>query len=268
VCLPFYCKTDSSSVLAEVMVEGVDSVTVGSYESGRVTSDSGVSITIPTLAVPLMEDGSAGEMVFGASTVDMEVNLPAEHSSIGPVYQLQPEGFRFDQPVSVSFPIPAYVDPADVQGAAYYDAAADGWVMNPVIIDADARTATVETTHFSYWTLWSALPTFLDYVNLQLDTITTGRFSSYLFETDNAGLPTKIVYGMCLRPVTEDSNWTGMRGPANGWTSLAVNNINLNWSEGRVRPGTYEVIEYYTQAELPMSPIDRPHSWIRWNTRG
>jgi len=272
VCLPFYCKTDSSSVLAtdeipegldEVMVEGADSVTVGSYESGRVTSDSGVSITIPQRAVPLMEDGSAGEMVFGAITVDMEVNLPPEHSAIGSVYQLQPEGFRFDQPVSVSFPIPDDVDPADVQGAAYYDAANDGWVMNPTAIDAEARTATIQTTHFSYWTLWRTSSQ--QYVNLE---VSRPSNQPYQYETERRGLPTITTYGVCLQPISDDSAWTGMRDPSSGWTDVLSSTDISKPGKGQVRPGSYRVVQYYAQSEVNHDPLYVPRYWVRWNDLG
>jgi hypothetical protein len=272
VCLPFYCKTDSSSVLAtdeipegldEVMVEGADSVTVGSYESGRVTSDSGVSITIPQRAVPLMEDGSAGEMVFGAITVDMEVNLPPEHSAIGSVYQLQPEGFRFDQPVSVSFPIPDDVDPADVQGAAYYDAANDGWVMNPTAIDAEARTATIQTTHFSYWTLWRTSSQ--QYVNLE---VSRPSNQPYQYETERRGLPTITTYGVCLQPLSDDPAWNGMQDPSSGWIDILSSTKISTPGTSQVRPGAYRVVQYFAQSEVNHDPLYVPRYWVRWNNLG
>ncbi len=153
---------------------GTDSLTVTSGAAGMVTSASGASISIPTGAVPVNDDGTAGSMIFSITEdTTTTPSLPEGYVPAGPVLALGPEGFVFEQPVTISIPIAEGMDPALVMGGSYYDSSRGVWVLVPGSVDATNRTVDVATTHLSLWTAWGLSP------QMPVDNVNYGSFKIY-----------------------------------------------------------------------------------------
>ena len=175
---------------------------VTSSQGATLQSSDGVVLEIPAGAVPRTDRGEIGEMVFSIepTTVTNEV-LPQGFSSAGAAYHVGPAGLPLEQPVTLTLPIDASVDPATVMGAATFDGSE--WVIVPGQVDAAARTVSVLTDHLSPWmpTGWRQDDPRLAEVGGWLS-IPNGDDPSLLscHRDDNRcnTLPWKDDYGVCL----------------------------------------------------------------------
>ncbi len=72
---------------------------VSSSQDGMISAPNGANILIPSGAVPLMQDGSEGEIDFSIRQAEGQtVTLPENFNAYGPVYQLRPEEIHFLDP--------------------------------------------------------------------------------------------------------------------------------------------------------------------------
>ncbi|WP_341836054.1 hypothetical protein WJU16_24860 [Chitinophaga pollutisoli] len=97
----------------------------------------------------------------GAFTADQTVSIEriASHNplGVGRGYRLKPEGVRFAKPVSLTFQYfrpDSIAYPPEAMRVAYQDAKGI-WMAVPGTVNTDNRTATVQTDHFSDWTLFT-----------------------------------------------------------------------------------------------------------------
>lgn len=97
----------------------------------------------------------------GAFTADQTVSIEriASHNplGVGRGYRLKPEGVRFAKPVSLTFQYfrpDSVAYPTEAMRVAYQDSKGV-WMAVPGTVNTDNRTATVQTDHFSDWTLFT-----------------------------------------------------------------------------------------------------------------
>lgn len=128
---------------AQGTANGVASTAVVGTEGGAVASADGrLLITVPAGALDRL------------TTITIQPITNHAHGGVGAAFRLTPEGSQFSKPVTLSF---NYSD-ADVAGSAPEALGVafqrpDGtweWTRGPAV-DAEARTVTVQTTHFSDW---------------------------------------------------------------------------------------------------------------------
>ena len=134
-----------------------DAVQIG-IEGGKVSLEGGAEIEVPAGAVQPNADGSVKKVpVTITKDPPQSVSLRSDLASVGPVYQLGPDGVTFAVPVRIALPIPEGVDPARVRGLTTLDRATGKWVGVPGAVDAEARKVSAETAHFSSWSVLQAV---------------------------------------------------------------------------------------------------------------
>lgn len=124
---------------------------VRSDTSGMIETPLGARITIPVGAVPRLENGNIGTMVFSIErNNDILVTPPIDETLISDIYQFGPEGFTFARPVEVTVPVPEGQDPEEVSL----------WRKNPTTGQAEffsssydpvTRTISGQTFELSPW---------------------------------------------------------------------------------------------------------------------
>jgi hypothetical protein len=256
-----------------------DSLTVTSAEAGVVTNGTGVSITIPAGAVPPNDDGSVGSMIFSIAQDDsMVASLPGGYVVVGPVVNLGPEGFIFEQPVTISIPLSTGVDPATVMGAAYYDPGKGVWVLVPGYVDETNNTVQVSSTHLSIWTAWGLSP------EMPEDNINFGSFRLVRPPKDIGYAGPEYTYsgatsghGICIRnAVFTDLNISDRWDAPDNFTFLVDNywggytpDDREPFGKYRVPTGSYQITEFISQSEInPGDPMYIPHFYQVWRDLG
>jgi len=228
---------------------------VSSSESDVVTTNSGASLEIPNGAVPPAEDGSPGTEEFsleeGSSTAAME--LPAEFTQIGLIYQVMPEGIEFGMPVKLTLPIPDDVEAEYVLGVATNNATAGNWELLPAVVNDQARTVVLELGHGSFYGIFG-LSSLIEDIESWEDR-NGGWFS--ILNTHRDGekvapfgkpLPASVYYGVCVSKVVFDNplvktwNWRPPTDWMIGATALKNEDIRVKrW----LPAGTYTLMEMY-----------------------
>ncbi|MGE7776042.1 hypothetical protein ACQKLP_15040 [Chitinophaga sp. NPDC101104] len=95
----------------------------------------------------------------GAFAADQNVSIQRisnrNPSAAGPAYRLLPEGVTFARPISITFRYrdsdTTFFAPEYLAGS--YQKTSGTWAILPGTVDAQARTVTVQTTHFSDWSV-------------------------------------------------------------------------------------------------------------------
>jgi hypothetical protein len=256
-----------------------DSLTVTSAEAGMVTNDTGVTLTIPAGAVPANDDGSIGSMIFSITQDSTTVpSLPGGYVPVGPVVNLGPEGFVFEQPVTISIPISAGIDPAKVMGASYYDTGQSIWVLVPGSVDATKRTVDVSTTHLSIWTAWGLSPEMpVDNVNYgSLRIARPGKNIGYA-GPDARYTDADTSHGICIRAATftnpDEGDWwaraENLEYSVDNYWGAPYPDDRAPYGLYRVPTGSYQITEYVSQSEInPGDPFYIPHFYQMWRDYG
>jgi hypothetical protein len=276
-----YLGTEVVNPIIEDRITGDASLSVTTSTGGKVSSSNGASITIPPGAVPPMEDGNAGTMVFNIEEApSMTPSLSGDFQPLGPVYSLGPEGFIFSIPVEITLPIPEDVDPEAVMGLTYYDTATETWKMLPGAVDIDARTVSVTATHFSYWGLFGrcGMSTLsgchydesLDGWNrehggwikvVNSHTYNTGSFPGGRHLGMSSG------YGVCIQSYAFDNpnedawNWL----EPNNWKIMAYDS---NTSSFWMPRGQYNLVEFISLSEINNNIMYVPEYTTYWRSIG
>jgi hypothetical protein len=142
--------TAFDDIFAPVVGGGDTAVLVRSGESNLIASPEGVSIAVPVAAVPFMDSGEAGAMVFSIEARDAPLPTLTEGLEIvGAIYDFGPSGFNFNAPVIISLPIPDGVDVDSVIGLSSYDPQDGEWKLVPSFINAAERTVSASVIHFT-----------------------------------------------------------------------------------------------------------------------
>jgi len=251
-----YLTINPTSIPSEeiLIVTGSGSVSVSSAESGVVTTNSGAQLEIPNGAVPPAEDGSPGTAEFsleeGSSAV---MELPAEFTQIGSIYQLMPEGVAFGMPVKLTLPIPDDVEAEYVLGVATFSAIEGTWQLLPAVVDDQARTVVLELGHGSFYGIFG-ISDFIESGKSWAKR--NGGWFSILNKHRDGGelapfgkpLPASVYYGMCVQEVVYDNpqvkyfNWR----PPTDWMIGATALKNEDFRVKRWLPaGTYTLMEFY-----------------------
>ncbi|HXE58497.1 MAG TPA: hypothetical protein VNK43_10895 [Gemmatimonadales bacterium] len=117
---------------------------IGAEGGSLATADGAITLTVPAGAVS------------GATTFSILPVTNNAHGGLNAAYRLEPHGIAFAQPVRIAF---RYTD-ADLAGTtpellrlAYQDQAGYWLMYRRPTLDEDARTVSVETTHFSDWSM-------------------------------------------------------------------------------------------------------------------
>lgn len=254
------------------------SLTVTSAEAGVVTDGSGVSITIPAGAVPANDDGSIGSMIFSiAQDTSTVPSLPGGYVSVGPVVNLGPEGFVFEQPVTISIPISAGMDPARVMGASYYDPGQSVWVLVTGSVDAATRTVQVSTTHLSIWTAWGLNPQMPVDVNYGALRIARPEPNLDYGGPDATYSSATTSHGICIRTATfnnpsEGAWWAGtdnLQFSVDNYWGSPEPDMRNPYEDYRLPNGSYQLTEIIYQAERnPGDPFYIPHFYTIWRDYG
>jgi hypothetical protein len=276
-----YLGTEIVNPIIDDMITGDASLSITSATGGKVSSSNGASITIPPGAVPPMENGNAGTMVFSIEEApSMTPSLSGDFKPLGPVYSLGPEGFIFSIPVEITLPIPEDVDPETVMGLTYYDTATETWEILPGAIDTQARTASVTATHFSYWGLFG---------RCEFDTFGGCRYAESVNQWNrehggwikvinghayNTGsfpggrhLAMSSGYGVCIQsydfenPNEDAWNWL----EPNSWKIMAYDGKTYSYWMPR---GQYNLIEFISLSEINNDPMYVPDYTTYWRSIG
>lgn len=114
---------------------------------GEIVVDGKIKVVIPAGAL-------ATTQTIGLQRISNTNPLGAH-----PAWRITPHGQQFSKPVQITFP---YTDAMlkgthpELMGIAYQNS--EGiWMAMPVTLNATAKTLTVNTTHFSDWSLFEAL---------------------------------------------------------------------------------------------------------------
>lgn len=271
-------RTGTVTVIPGTSTSSSSSVT--STEPGTVTTTEGARISVPAGAVPRMEDGSAGTMVFSIEQDATKTpELQGDFVPMGSVYQLGPEGFTFDTPVEVTLPIPPDVDPSRVVGVTTFNATSNQWEMIPGAVDPVARTVTIMTYHFSSYSIFglggSADPDawyranggWIEIVNGHQ--YESGGYGACQGEENCRSLPVHTENGVCIQGVVLDnpsirSSWT----PPTDWTILASDYHPYSPGSTTIRywvpAGTYTLVRFVFESEVNHSPLYVPCHHARW----
>ena len=248
---------------SDLELVATNNLELDSFQSGVVSTASGASIQIPAGSVPTMEDGSAGTMSFNiAEAPNSSASLPSDYSAVGPVYELGPEGFTFNSPVTITLPIPEDVDIDSVLGLTYYDVVDEVWKLVPGSVNTEERTVSVMSTHFSMWSIFSSL-TGSSWNNQNggwINVINSHTYSSGTFPGPGGqSKPMSITYGVCIESYNLDNP-----ASANAWNkprewqmtvsdyrssmyNSSSQTINGKWW---LPTGTYNLTEVYHISEV------------------
>lgn len=258
------------------------SLSLSSALAGKVKTSNGAEISIPAGAVPPMDNGSAGTMVFSIEPdSSVEAALPGGYEPVGPVYRLGPEGFVFAMPVTITLPIPSDVDPKLVIGLTYYDSATETWKLVPGTVDAEKRTTSASVTHLSLWGLFGRCIGGSAFGEcpyqetpdewhrqhggwIRINNTHVYRTGSY---PGGRNLPTSTGYGVCIatyRYFDEDEDaWNWL--PPLDWKILAHDNQTVDfWMPN----GEYGLIEFFNMSEVNSDPLYVPEYTSYWRPIG
>lgn len=256
-----------------------DSLTVTSAEAGVVTSGTGVSITIPAGAVPANDDGSIGSMIFSIAQDTTTVpSLPGGYVPVGPVVNLGPEGFVFEQPVIITLPIPSDVDPNTVLGATYYDPGQDTWLLLPGSVDATNRTVEVPTTHLSRYSCWGYGETTGEYKDGGYFKVFRPDIAVPYKGPDNRWSLASTSHGICIDTITYANpfvqNWWLATASYTIWAQnnvAVLNSIAPSSDAARywMPYGSYTLTEIYNQSEINFGdPLYIPQHYEMFRSLG
>ncbi len=147
------CPKDDDETPAPTQTEDNASGSVTTTTSGTIETEAGARLVVPIGAVPPLENGNAGTMVFSIErNNDINVTPPSGESVISDIYQFGPEGFTFARPVEIAVPVPGEGDPGELSL----------WRRNPTTgipeyfssdYDAATRTVRAQTYTLSPWFL-------------------------------------------------------------------------------------------------------------------
>ena len=240
-----------------------EGISVTSDQDATLATAQGIVVAVPAGAVPITEAGGVGTMVFSAEPSSLTPAPPSGYAAVGPVVQLGPVGLTFEQPVSLTFPIPEGVDPATVVGLTTIDPADGAWVVVPGVVDPVARTVTVWTDHFSPWSVATrpgGRP--VDGGVLRISNgMTRGGPTVYACDADDrdcrAGLPTSHGFGVCMVSwdlVDPNQRFWGVR---EGMSRVATA-LDGQTSDWWLPDGTYVIEPFFHMSQLNQSPLYVP----------
>lgn len=259
------------------VVTGEGSVAATSALAAQVSSPSGASIKVPAGAVPLMEDGSAGTMVFSIeANASITVSLSGGFEGVGSVYSLGPEGFIFTVPVEITLPIPAGIDPALIFGMTYFDTATSTWKLVPANVDESAMTATTSTNQFSNWSLFGRCLSSItgdcdgrDRWNAAhggwLKVVNTHGYSTGTYP-GGRGYSTSTGYGVCIQSYAFDDSddaWNWLE--PTDWKVVAYDGQTTSYW---LPSGRFNLIEVYHVSEVNSDPLYVPAHTTYWRALG
>ncbi len=149
-----YCSKDNTSVDSNPPSPAItdtgdplgqaDEVTIGSEGGIANSSDGLLSVNIPQGAL-------SGSTIISIQPITNNAPL-----GIGKGYRLEPEGLSFEKPVTLTF---HYNDelldskPAEFLWIVFQESDGSWKAMLKSTVDTNAKTVTVETSHFSDWSL-------------------------------------------------------------------------------------------------------------------
>lgn len=135
------------------------SQTISTTEAGEVTTASGASISVPLYAVPLVEGGADGQMVFSIELDESAVPTPPTGTTTASdVYRFGPDGFTFGEMVEVTIPVTGEVGDNDI-AIFRIDQTTGNSEPYSGIYDPVAGTVTAQTYHLSPWYVGTYDPT-------------------------------------------------------------------------------------------------------------
>ena len=138
---------------------GTDEATgsFNSTQSGYVETPGGARVYVPVGAVPNLENGDPGTIVFSIeSDPGFTVTPPAGETMASQVYMFGPEGFNFASGVTIEIPIMDGVNPEEVS-LYRVDPTSGGIEYYCGTYDTTRGTVKVQTYHFSPWFLTNRL---------------------------------------------------------------------------------------------------------------
>jgi hypothetical protein len=240
-----------------------ESVAVASDQAATLTTAQGVVVSVPAGAVPVAQGGGVGTMVVSAEPSTLTPSVPGGFAAVGPVVQLGPVGLTFEQPVTLTFPIPDGVDPATVVGLTTIDPADGTWVVVPGVVDPIARTVTVWTDHFSPWSVATrpgGRPTDGGVLQIANGMVRAGSQVYPCAAADascRAGLPTSHGYGVCMVSWDLDDPNQRVWGVRDGLSRVAtaLDGQTIDWW---LPDGTYVLEPFFHMSQINQSPLYVP----------
>lgn len=230
---------------AATPVGAVTTATIGPAGGKLGSSDGRLALSIP-----------AGALSSDAS-VSIQAVAATEPNGVGPVYQISPDGYRFTQPVTLSWQL----SDTDLKGRSLNAVIivtrdADGhWISQPgVERDPATKTVRINTTHFSPW--WAQLPDISiepGYAQVQVRNTVTLTVSNadddLLAAPAPAGAP--AANANAASPSSSDNDLLAAPSYCNSWQVNGIDGGNAAF--GRVTSNGGREATYSAPAKAPSS---------------
>jgi hypothetical protein len=136
-------SSEPAKTAAGAPVGNVETYTVDATGASFATSDSSMVVTIPAGAVS------------SSTTINVQQITNTCTAGIGKSFSLTPHGTVFQKPVSIRFSYAGQEEATipKALGIAYHDKEGIWRMVNGAVVDTIHKTVTIQTTHFSNWTL-------------------------------------------------------------------------------------------------------------------
>ena len=237
--------------------------TIGSTESGAVTTASGASINVPLYAVPPTEGGESNQMVFSIERDETVTTTPPTGTTVASdVYRLGPDGFTFGEMVEVTVPVTGTVGSQDV-GLFRIDQTTGASEPFGGAYDPATNTITAQTYHLSPWYVGTYDPSDVAWGAFKITNLTATHWLHL------------CVVEYSLKYPTHDANFTG-----DAWSQWAPSGTTGWASSGNwyLPQGTYRLcVSMSTRGTISQPPGIPWHgfvddalldvSWTRTNPR-
>jgi hypothetical protein len=224
-------KKDDNPVTPPVQTESIIK-TIGTNESGSITTPSGVQINVVKGAVPPNLDNSDAKVTFSIeSPVEAPAPIPAGASVQGSIVRFGPDAFIFRWPVRVILPFAAGTNTENLK-ILHYSAAQSRWIIVPAsFIDATKNLIGADVLELGYYTL----------ATISFNGKAAGPQSEGGFEY---GGEMGFYYSLTVRSVTfkfpAQAAWYNLVGQVAGSSGSDVNGP-LRPTHARLPQGTYEI---------------------------
>ncbi len=256
-------NSNSGQTNDDLNLLATDNLELRSDQEGVVTTSNGASVQIPAGSVPTMENGEIGTMNFNIAEITWSSpRLPEEFFPIGSVYELGPEGFTFNSPITISLPIPDDIDIDSVLGLTFFDTVSETWKLIPGTVNSEERLVSVMSSHFSMWSIFGSTSgsSWRDQNGGWIEVKNTHTYETGSFPgPDGTGKPFSMTYGVCIDAYNlEDPSLDNSWYKPNEWQMTVSDYRNSYYSSSSqtnehkwwVPSGSYRLFEVFHLSEV------------------
>ncbi len=240
-------KKDESPITPPAQTES-SIKTIGSNESGTISTPSGIEINVIQGAVPPNQDNSNAKVTFSIeSPVDAPAPIPAGATKVGNIVRFGPDAFIFRWPVRIVLPYGS-ANPDNLKILHYNTYSAKWFIVSASFIDATKKVVGADVLELGYYVL--ATVSFSK---------RTGTDSEGGFEfTGESG----FYHSLTVRSVTfkypAQATWYNLVGQVAGSTGSEPTGGPRPPTHARLPQGTYEI--WITKTK-PGTVFELPKQW-------